>query len=372
MDNAVYMDHNATTPIRAEAADAMAAALAATGNPSSVHQFGRIGRRTVDEARETVSAMIGAGGGFDVVFTSGGTEANNLALKGCGRERILVSAVEHPSVLQASADPRVIPVDRNGVIDLAALDHLLASDAEPALVSVMLANNETGVIQPVADAARIARRYGALMHCDAVQAAGKIAVDIESLGVHMLSLSAHKIGGPLGAGALIVAADVPLEAQILGGGQERGLRAGTENVPALAGFGAAARAVHAGVDAFARLSVLRDRLEGWLKEVAPSVRIVGSDAVRLPNTSCFTLEGASAEVQVMALDLAGVAVSSGSACSSGRVAKSSVLEAMGVPDADCAIRVSLGWTSDENDLDRFLDAWGALYARIGSDNVVAA
>ncbi len=372
MGNSVYLDHNATTPLRAEARDAMACALDQLGNPSSVHGFGRAARRIVEKARGRVAALVGAGSGFDVVFTSGGTEANNTALRGGGRQRILVSAVEHPSVLQAVPDAELIPVDGDGVVDLDALARLLAADDTPALVAVMLANNETGVIQPVARVAEVARAHGASVHCDAVQAAGKVPVDIEALGVHMLSLSAHKLGGPLGVGALVVTRDVALKPLVRGGGQEKGLRAGTENAPAIAGFGAAADAARAGLESFARLGRWRDRLESRLREVAPAVRIHGARTDRLPNTSCFGLAGTAAEVQVMALDLSGVAVSSGSACSSGRVSKSHVLEAMGAADAKSAIRVSFGWTSEEHELDQFLEAWGALYARIGAAGAAAA
>jgi cysteine desulfurase len=231
----------------------------------------------------------------------------------------------------------------------------------------MLANNETGVVQPVAAVASLARRYGALAHCDAVQAPGRIAVDMKGLGVHMMSLSAHKIGGPAGAGALIVVDEVPLTAMVRGGGQERGRRAGTENVPGIAGFAASAEAVGAIGDA-AELARLRDRLERSVRELVPATTIFGSGVPRLPNTSCFSMPGVAGETQVMALDLGGIAVSAGSACSSGKVAPSHVLRAMKAGDehAACALRVSFGWTSNERDVDRFLDVWGGLYARLGS------
>ncbi|MEK7244548.1 MAG: aminotransferase class V-fold PLP-dependent enzyme, partial [Pseudomonadota bacterium] len=282
---AVYLDHNATTPLRPEAERAIAAALARTGNPSSVHGFGRAVRRTVEDARERIAALVGArpdrGASYSargvkparpdsVIFTSGGTEANALAVRGAGRERILVSAVEHASVLAAAPAAVRVPVNREGVIDLDALEAALVADPRPALVSLMLANNETGAIQPVARAAEIARRHGALLHCDAVQAAGKISIDLAGLGAHILTLSAHKLGGPMGAGALVVGDAVPLEALQKGGGQERGLRAGTENVSGIAGFGAAAAAAQAELGRFGRLVAWRDDLEARAKAAVPS------------------------------------------------------------------------------------------------------
>lgn len=373
MDRAVYLDHNATTTVRPAAAEAVAAALSLTGNASSVHGFGRAVRRAVEDAREAVAALVGAAPA-DVVFTSGGTEANNLALRGAGRERIIVSAVEHESVLTAGAGAALIPVDSDGVIDLDALETMLAGEGTPALVSVMLANNETGVVQPVAEAAEVARRCGALVHCDAVQAAGKIPVDMGALGVDMLSLSAHKIGGPAGVGALVVADSVPLSPIVFGGGQERGRRMGTENFSGIAGFAAAAREARKGVDGFAGLGRLRDGLERRILAVSPETRIFGAGAGRLPNTSCLAMPGMASETQVMALDLAGVAVSAGSACSSGKVQASHVLAAMNADAAQAAsaIRASLGWNSTAQDVDAFVDAWSALHARAGAGRGVAA
>jgi cysteine desulfurase len=372
MEHAVYLDHNATTPVRPEAAEAVVAALALTGNPSSVHRHGRMARRLVEDARERVAALVGAGVA-EVVFTGGGTEANALAVRGAGRSRVLVSSIEHVSVLDAFESAEPIPVDGDGLVDLDALEAMLAAEDVPALVSVMLANNETGVVQPVAAVAALARRYGALAHCDAVQAPGRIVVDIKELGVHMMSLSAHKIGGPTGIGALIVADEVPLAATVPGGGQERGRRAGTENVPGIAGFAAAVEAAGAVGDA-GRLARLRDRLERGVRELVPATRIFGSGAPRLPNTSCFSMPGVASETQVMALDLGGVAVSAGSACSSGKVAPSHVLGAMKVEEehAASALRVSFGWTNVDQDVDRLLDVWGGLYARLGSDAHVRA
>ncbi len=374
MRRSVYLDYNATAPVRPPALAAVGAALAAVGNPSSVHGFGRAARARLETAREQVAALVGARPS-QVVFTSGGTEANNLAVAGTGRARILASAIEHDSVLKTAAC-ELIPVDRSGVVDLAVLDRMLAAASAPAIVALMLANNETGVIQPVAEAARIVRAHGALLHCDAVQAAGKIAVDFGALGADLLSVSAHKLGGPPGAGALIVCDDVEFGSRQRGGGQERGRRAGTENLPGIVGFGAAAAAA-AGLDAMARVAGLRDDLERRALAAVPGAILFGRAAPRLPNTSCLAVPGLSSEVQVMGLDLEGVAVSAGAACSSGKVQPSQVLRAMGVDalTAGCAIRVSLGWDSIADDVDRFLAAWCALAARArlpGTGNLTAA
>jgi cysteine desulfurase len=366
--SAVYLDYNATAPVRPETAAAMAAALETIGNPSSVHRFGRAARKRVEDAREQVAALIGASAG-DMIFTSGGTEANALALAGAGRRHIVVSAIEHDSVLATAAalEPGAerIPVTHNGVVDLDALDRLLDGRGSGCLVSIMLANNETGVIQPVAAAARRAHAAGALVHCDAVQAAGKIPVDVGDLGADLLSLSAHKLGGPQGVGALYVRNGLALEAQLRGGGQERGRRAGTENVPGVAGFGAAAEAARRDLSRYADIAALRDRLEAAVRARSNRVQLPGAQAQRLANTSCILLPGMASETQIIALDLAGVAVSAGSACSSGKVRASHVLAAMGygAEDAACAIRVSLGWASAAQDVERFIAAWSELAAR---------
>ena len=364
MSRAVYLDYNATVPIRPEAAAAVAGALELCGNASSVHGFGRSARRRIETARDQVAALIGAHPA-QVVFTSGGTEANNLALTGTGRARLLVSAGEHDSVLEAAPQAERIPLDTEGRLDLDALTAMLAADPRPALVSVMLANNETGVIQPLAEVAALVRAHGALLHTDAVQAAGKTALDGPALGADLLSLSAHKLGGPQGVGALVIADRVALTPLLRGGGQERARRAGTENLPGIAGFGAAAEAARAALADTARLAALRDRLEQGLRALATDIRVFGAGAERLGNTSCFATPGLPAETQVMSLDLAGIAVSAGSACSSGKVRPSHVLLAMGAgaEEAGSAIRVSLGWQSADDDVERFLEAWSALRAR---------
>jgi cysteine desulfurase len=365
-----YLDHNATTPVRPEAADAVARALTQHGNASSVHRFGRLVRHTLDEARESVASLVGVSPA-NIVFTSGGTEANNQALRGFDGT-VLVSAIEHDSVLGARDDTWVVDVDTDGVLSLDRLRDALARCEGRALVSVMLANNETGVLQPLRDVVGLAHEHDALVHCDAVQAAGKIDVSFEELGVDMMSLSAHKLGGPQGVGALVVRDGLDPEPLLRGGGQERRRRAGTENVAGIAGFGAAAHIAQNNLELFAELAGLRDDLETRLRTAIPDVVVHGGDVERLPNTSCVGLPGMTAEIQVMQLDLAGVAVSSGSACSSGKVAPSHVLQAMGRDDAaaQSAIRVSLGWNSDARDVDRFVDAWTAMAQRRNTNETV--
>jgi len=358
-----YLDWNATAPLRPQARAAMVEALDAIGNPSSVHAEGRAARGIVEAARERVAVLVGAEPRH-VVFTAGGTEANMLALspKTGGRwQRLLASAIEHPSVRSGGRFAAVeeLAVTAAGLIDLADLAHRLAA-GPPALVSIMLANNETGVVQPVAEAARLAHEAGSLLHVDAVQAAGRIPCDINALGADLLTLSGHKIGGPKGAGALVKRAPLQLDPLVTGGGQERGERAGTENVAAIAGFGAAAGAAEADLAAeSARVRALRDRLEAGLRAATPDLIIFGTDAERLPNTTLFGLEGMKAETAIILFDLAGVAVSSGAACSSGKVQPSHVLKAMGVAPAlaRSAVRVSLGPTTTEDDIERFLTAW---------------
>jgi len=372
MADRVYLDWNATTPLRPEARQAMADAWELSGNPSSVHTEGRKARRLVEDARAAVAAAVGARPS-DVVFCSAGTEANALALtpglrRGAGQkvERLLVSAIEHASVL---AGGRFVPeaigtikVTGSGLVDL---DHLrvLLADGPPALVSVMSANNETGAVQPIAEVARIVHESGGLLHVDAIQAFGKIPFDINSLDADLVTLSAHKIGGPKGAGAVVLADGVQgLEPLLRGGGQELGRRAGTENVAGIAGFGAATKAAMAALEAdAARLRSLQRRLEDGLKQT-PGMIIFSEDAPRLPNTTLFTVPGLRAETAVIGFDLAGIAVSSGSACSSGKVQPSHVLEAMGMGRelAQGAVRLSLGWSTSETDIEMTVKAWRTL------------
>ncbi len=360
-----YLDWNATAPLRREAAAAMTAVLARCGNASSVHRWGRAARRMVERAREPVAALVGAAPD-DIVFVSGGTEANHLALLGSGRERILVSAVEHHSVLQAVPSAEPIAVDSTGRVDPARLAAQLAADKRPALVSIMFANNETGVIQPVGELAAAAHAQGALFHCDAVQAAGKLALAAAELGADLISLSAHKLGGPPGIGALVVIGQAEPHATLRGGGQEHGRRAGSENLPGIAGFAAAAEAAAAGLADYRRVRRLRDTLEAAALAAVPAAVVIGADAARLPNTTSLALPGVAAETQIIALDLDGVMVSAGAACSSGKVGPSHVLAAMGIPTAVAAstIRISLGWSTTEADIAHFLAAWTALATRV--------
>jgi cysteine desulfurase len=361
----IYLDHNATTPIHPDAAAAMVEALRDLGNPSSVHRHGRRARAAVERARAAVAALVGAPPAA-VVFTSGGTEANALAIRGAGRPRVLVSAVEHPCVLDAVDDAAIIPVDGDGRVDVDRLDAMLAGDPRPALVAVMLANNETGVLQPIDAVVAVARRHGARIHCDAVQAAGRLPLALDDLGVDSLALSAHKLGGPMGMGAVILGDGAALDPLLRGGGQERRRRAGTENVAGIVGFGVAAERAAAALPGAACLADLRGRLEAGIRARAADTVVFAERAPRLPNTSCFATPGLGSDSQVIALDLAGVAVSAGAACSSGSVATSHVLRAMGVaaPLAACAIRVSLGRTSMAADVDAFLAAWGELCERV--------
>ena len=368
MTATVYLDYNATAPLKPAVAAAMSEALAMPGNPSSVHGPGRAARRAIEQAREQVAAMVAAHPDR-VIFTSGGTEANNLALRGGGRSHRLVSAVEHVSVLDPALKfpgrGTVLPVGSDGLVNAAELSRALARIAEPALVSVMAANNETGVVEPVAELASAAHDAGALVHCDAVQAVGKLPVSMADLGVDFLSLSAHKLGGPQGVGALVLGAGVEIEAAQIGGGQEQGRRAGTENVTAIVGFGEACALAADDMARAPEIAALRNSMESRLSNKAPDLRVFGDTATRLPNTSCVTMPCVPSETQVMALDLDGIAVSAGAACSSGKVGPSHVLRAMGIPAeaADCAIRVSLGWATRASDLDRFVECWSALCER---------
>ncbi|MBK1656959.1 cysteine desulfurase family protein [Paracraurococcus ruber] len=353
----LYLDANATEPLRPAAREAVLGALAAGGNPSSVHAEGRAARRRLEEAREAAAARLG-GRARDLVFTSGGTEADALAIVGLGRgRRLLVGATEHPAVLAAAPGAETIPVLPDGTADLAALDRLLAAGG-PALVCLMAANNETGVLHPLDAAASLCRAHGALLHVDAVQAAGRVPLPT---AFDSLAISGHKLGGPPGAGALLLRPGLDLPALIAGGGQERGRRGGTEPLPAIAGLAAA----WPEPEEAARLAALRDRIESGVRALAPEAVIAGAGAPRLPNTTNIILPGLPAETQVIALDLAGVRVSAGAACSSGKVAQSPVLAAMGFGElAGCGIRVSLPWDAPDDAAERFLAAWRDMRDRL--------
>jgi cysteine desulfurase len=368
----VYLDYNATAPIRPEAAEAVLRALAIGGNPSSVHAAGRAARAAVEQARVQVATLAGMPAG-SVVFVSGAAEANALAIASAvagGARRLIVGATEHETVIATAeasgAAVEILPVDAEGVADLGWLADRLArwdsADGAP-FVALMMANNETGVIQPVAQAAALVRPHGGWLHVDAVQAAGKIAIDMRALGADTLSLSAHKLGGPSGAGALLFGARARLVRQLHGGGQERSVRAGTENLGGIAGFGAAAEASLRDMDKGAEQAAWRDAAAGRLVREAGAV-VLGQGAARLAGTLCFAAEGFPSELQVMQMDLAGVMVSAGSACSSGKVKASRVVEAMGRPDlAPYALRVSGGWASTAEDWQTFTDTWLKAFAQ---------
>lgn len=360
----VYLDYNATSPVYPVAIEAMQEWLPGPYNASSIHLYGRRARAAIEDARIKVAELVNAAPG-EVIFTASGSEANNLAIRGVEATAHLVSAIEHPSVLKTAGEQAIVlPVDTDGVVRIEAVESALELAPRGAFLSVMLANNETGVIQPIAELTEIAHHYGAVMHCDASQAVGKIPVDVAALGVDLLTFSAHKLGGPQGAAALIVRHCLPLTAQITGGGQERNRRAGTENVAAIVGFGAAA--TQAGNREHSiRLAAWRDAMEVRIREMAPDTEIFGAKAPRLPGTSCLTMRDVSSETQLMAFDLAGIAVSAGSACSSGKVELSHVLRAMGASDASMAtaVRVSGGWNSREEDFQRFVHEWHVLHQR---------
>jgi len=368
-DESAYLDFNATAPVRPEVIAAVGDAMRIGGNPSSVHAAGRAARKLMEDARRSVAALVGAES-TAVTFTSGGTEANALALGGRDGGTLLASAIEHPSVLGggrfAPEAIEFIPVTAVGVVDLEWLENRLASGPAPDIVSVMLANNETGAVQPVAEVARLAHVAGARVHCDAVQAAGRLPIDIVDLDTDYLTLSAHKIGGPQGVGALVRRdRGVPVVALNRGGGQERSLRPGTEAVSAIAGFGVAAELAAGEIAIQDELAGLRDWFESELCTISSETAVFARDSRRLANTSCFAVSGVPAETAMIALDLDGVCVSSGSACSSGKVGRSHVLSAMGVsPDlASGAIRVSLGWSSERKDVESFIEAWRRVLAK---------
>ena len=363
-----YLDWNATAPLRREAQAAMVAALDVVGNPSSPHAEGRRARAIVEDAREQVAALLGARAS-EVVFTSGGTEGNNAVLA-AGWNKILLAGIEHDSVLAPARNSRArlvdLPVDDDGVVVREELSRALASASEgPALLTLQLANNETGVLQPVADVAAEAKQHGLAVHTDAVQAAGRVPIDVASLGVDYLTVSAHKLGGPQGTGALVFRGRRALSPLISGGGQERRRRAGTESVAAIAGFGAAAQAARRELAQMARVGRLQAWLESQVRSITPEAIIIAEGAARLPNTTDLALPGASAETLVIQFDLAGIAISAGAACASGKVGASHVLAAMGLSAelAGAAIRISLGHGSTQADVARFLDAWTHLAAK---------
>ena len=382
MNQRSYLDHNATTPLRAEVREAVVDALAISGNPSSVHEEGRAARAGVEVARAKIASLLGARP-EDVIFTSGGTEANVLALAPQSGEawHCYLSAIEHPSVLSGGRFDHeatsIFSVTPDGVADLPALSKMLEKDTAGGvrpLVSLMVANNETGAIQPVAEAAEIVHAAGGILHSDAVQAAGRMPLDMGELGADMVTLSAHKIGGPKGIGALVLAEGSKVEPLIKGGGQEGRRRAGTENVAGIIGFGVAAELAVKDLAEMAAVAKLRDALEDGVRAIAQDAVVFSSTVPRLPNTSSFAVSRTKAETLVIGLDLAGIAVSAGSACSSGKVEASHVLAAMGVePElVQGAIRVSLGVGSENTDIQSFLSAFSDLIKRLKRNTKAAA
>lgn len=366
----IYLDFNATAPVLPAVVDAVTHALSVTGNPSSVHQHGREARHLVQMARQNVAAAVDTSP-ENVIFTSGGTESNNVALRSAtsaadGTE-MLVASTEHDSVL-ATAGGRtpLLPVQQNGLLDLQVLDERLAALAGRAVVSTMLANNETGIIQPIPAIAEIVHAHDGLLHCDAVQAVGKIPVSFPDLGADSMAITAHKFGGPKGVGALVLRSGLDFEPEIIGGGQEEGRRSGTENVASIAGFGAAAALVPELLSHASRLASMRDDLQSQLKETASPVYVAGENVDRLPNTLSVTMPGVPGDTQVMSFDLEGISISSGAACSSGKVSISHVLAAMGIdPEvAKCAVRISLGPSTQDQHIEKFLSIWMQLSNRL--------
>ena len=370
----IYLDYNAGAPAKPAIQAAMVEAMERQGNPSSVHRYGRVARRHMEEARAAVAAFVGVRPA-QVVFTSGGTEANNIVLRGFKASQIITSNIEHDSVLANAPDADRLPVTRDGVVDLDAAENILQAAPAGSLVSVMLVNNETGVIQPVEEIARLAKKYGHRVHTDAVQAAGRLPINFAVLGVDFLSLSAHKLGGPQGIGALIVAEKIAFAPLMQGGGQELNRRAGTENAPGIAGFGTAVRLAADDLRDMPRLAGLRDGLQNRLQKIGgDNVAVIGADAPRVGNTLCIAMRGIKSETQVIGMDLAGVAVSAGSACSSGKVKVSHVLKAMGCTNdvAGSGLRISMGWATTNNDIDRCARAWQTLYERTRENEKKAA
>jgi len=356
-----YLDFNATAPLRPSVLAAMRERESCALNPSSTHKAGRVAKKLLEDSRKTIADALSVFAN-EILFTGSASEANNMVLRGFDRP-ILVSAIEHASILKTASllGADTIPVDENGIVNLDILGKKLAALGRPALVSIMIANNETGVIQPMKEIADIVHAHEGLLHTDAVQALGKIPLDFGLLGVDMMTIGAHKVGGPVGIGALILRNDLPIKPLVTGGGQELGRRAGTEDVVKIIGFATLMQEVARCPEA-KRLEAMRDALEADLTGGI----VFSKGAKRLPNTLQIAMPGVKSETQLMNLDLEGFAVSAGSACSSGRIEPSHVLKAMGVPQetASCAIRVSIGWNTEENELKAFAQAWKNAYERL--------
>ena len=362
--NRSYLDFNASAPLRSGVKEAVFTALASQGNPSSVHQDGRKARKIIEDTRDSISHIVGMHSN-SIIFTSCGTEANVTIiadfLANSDYKEVFCSAIEHPSILEYVRPSRQIRVDKNGVIDLDYLETVLKKVSSPFLFCLMLANNETGVIQPVSAASEIVHMNGGVVLCDCVQALGKLELDLNQLKADFFSFSGHKIGAPKGVGCLVAKSDANYSPLMRGGGQERSLRSGTENVSGIAGFGAAVQTMKSS-DEINYLKTLRDDFEQSLLRARDDAYIIGDKVSRIPNTTSVAIRGVSSESQLMKLDLAGFSVSSGSACSSGKITESHVLKAMGIsPDLlGSSIRVSSGFTTTEKELQNFVDVWSSI------------
>lgn len=358
MKDPIFLDYNATTPLRHDVRACMLELMGLPLNASSVHGYGRKGRTSIEEAREHIAKLVDTSP-TQIIFNSGATEANNTVIHHFNGQKIAASTIEHPSILETRDDLIHIPVEPNGLINLNMLEEILKAE-RPALTCVMLVNNETGVIQPIEKISALTKKYGSLLHCDAVQALERIPININEMGIDFLSISSHKIGGPQGIGALALGICGITPTLLHGGGQEKSARAGTENVAGIAGFGKAAELTSNPIDNF------QDYLEKKLLEISPEIIIHGKDSPRITNTTLFSLPGARSENMLMALDLDGIAISNGSACSSGSVKASHVLRAMGVEEniATGTLRISTGWNTTQENIDAFLTAWQKLYARL--------
>ncbi|OWZ24966.1 cysteine desulfurase family protein [Wolbachia endosymbiont of Wuchereria bancrofti] len=363
----IYADYNATFPVSDNVKESILEVLSKQVlNPSSLHRKGQEARRILQDARDNIRSAIGVPSNKEIVFTSGATEANSLVMKGIAGFQHVISAVEHPSILNSACNPHIIPVNQGGIVDLLALERILSElKGNRVIVSVMMANNETGVVQPVKEIAEIAHKFETIYHTDAAQSVGKIKVNMEDLGMDLLTLSAHKFGGIAGSGVLIFNKDLVIEPIIVGGGQEKGLRGGTENIVAIAGLSAALQSISNLLSKMDEIKELRDQLECELLNLASGIKIFGKNSKRLPNTSLIYMPGVKSDVQLMHFDLNNIAVSNGSACSSGKVEPSHVLLAMGATreQAECSIRVSIGPQTKPQDIRKIVDCWYNIYEK---------
>lgn len=361
----VYADYNATAPISENVKKSIfEVLLKQTLNPSSLHKRGQEARKILQDARDNVRGAIGVSSDKEIVFTSGATEANNLVMRGIAGYLHVISAIEHPSILNSACNPYIIPVNQEGIVDFLELEKILSElKGNKAIVSVMMANNETGVIQPIEEIAEIAHKFGAICHTDTAQSVGKIKVNMEDLGVDLLTLSAHKFGGVAGSGVFIFNKELAIEPIIIGGGQEKGFRGGTENIVAIAGLSAALQNIPDLLSKMDEVKELRDQLECELLNLVSDIRIFGKNSKRLPNTSFIYMPGVKSDVQLMHFDLNYIAVSNGSACSSGKVEPSHVLLAMGATkeQTECSIRISIGPETKPQDIKKIVDCWYNIY-----------